>query len=266
MTSATLQKRELPFYGNPWEQWNEDELRRYDKERPADYEELRKDAVKLIREVEKKVRECQYEKNRRGVGLYAMLGLAGGGIYETKNINGIRLLPEMMAHPVVRKFFRRTKDESFVMTNSGEALPISFCRYDHKLNFFPQEVSQLLYHANHQKPRSPEEAFKTAELNHLIFRGAMGRGLGLERYGFLKIWRCLPEDRQAEDALLYTQNQLDPETKLSKDLFAWASEADEDAGIRLGRRILGGVIGINTSIYNALLLDNDFKELLREKF
>ncbi len=76
----------------------------------------------------------------------------------------------------------------------------------------------------------------------------------------------MPIDRTAEDALLYLQNEIDPTTELSQDLFAWSSEADEQAGIRIGDRIFDGNIKINSSIYNALLLDDDFKELLREKF
>ena len=271
--TATLssQQERLPRYANTWLHWDSQALFAYDREKPSDYEELRKDAADLVKKIEYSYGwedEFPHPRDRK---LYEMILHNRDRDSRGYCIHGDTLGLEDMKRPVVRKFFMRTVEESYLITNQGEELPLNFTIDTNIRSCEPELAAELRYSGNQAKPKDEHEAYEMARLNKLIHTGIVGMEPLYSPYGFLHLWKCLPLDRQPEDALLYLQTEAKPseQPRLTKHLYRWSAEADEDSGMWLGRQIIDGCLwhgGRNARIYDALMLDEDFQELMREKF
>lgn len=263
--------KQLQRWANTWLHWDSKKLFEYEKERPDDYEDLKKDAADLVKKIEW---QCGWEgefphpKDRK---IYEMVLMNKDNERRGYCIHGDTLELEDMKRPVVRKFFMRSVDEAFLITNRGEELPLNFTIDNNVQSMPPQLVAQLRYSGNQAKPVDEHEAFEMAQLNRMVYDGFAGTKTWWSPYGFLHLWKSLPSDRMAEDALLYLNKEVNPNERphLAKHLWRWAAEADEDSGLWLGKRIIRGNLssgGTNRRIYDALMLDQDFRSFMTERF
>lgn len=250
-----------PLPKDTWQMWDTKKAIAFDSDRPSGYESLIKDAKDLTRKIED---DFVYDKPRHRY-LFEMIS----GFYtpdsrrSIASISGAVLEPDDMTRPVVKEFFKWRREDAFILTNQGVEIP--YLKADCSFGFTAKPLSLLVGSFNSTRPRSPEEAFLNAQRNRAMWNATKTPAAKLKTKP-LAVWAALPE-RCAEDLLLYMNWVTDPASELASDLFSWASEADEAAGVRIGHRLLEGDLGNQpTDLYNMLLVDPDFVDLLKEKF
>ena len=252
---------------SPWLNWDNKSLVSYDMKRPEGYKEVLADARYLINKIEKRNPDW-YPRIRSRDVWESLFGVSAEHehSYHCARIEGHVLDPEDMNRALVRKFFLWPRHEVYITTNQGREVPYRIA--NNPRNLTAQENPLLLGSYNTQKPRDATEAHQNARRNRAIYESGLGPTLRCAaRTNPFAVWAMLPS-RTAEDLILFFNFWVRPDTELGQDLFAWSAHADEKAGVRLAQQLLDGDFdnGSLEDIYNALLVDNDFVDLLKERF
>lgn len=267
MTPLTISPQSSPQcrLTTPWRQWDTKQLARYDSEKPAGYEECLSDAKAMVRREEDRCEDLYNRYRGRGVWAY-VTGIGNDGpLRRVARLDSMRLEPEDFSRRLVKEFFRWKRNDLFVQTNRGREIVRNVCDSPTGQTYSP--VPLLMGTNNTRSPETPLEAHQNARRNLAIFRSQSGMGARQSRILPHEMWGSMP-NRTVEDLLLFFNYAADPRSEVANDLFLWAKHADEGAGVRLGERLVDGEFDYGTSVdfYNALLFDNDFVELLKEKF
>lgn len=255
-----------PRLSSPWLHWDLKSLAWYDYRKPNGYDECLHDARTLVKKVEERTPDLYDPCRGRDVYECVTGVLRKDTDKWVSRLQTEPLEPEDFKTRLVKEFFKWSRDDLWITTNRGRAVRRELV--NNVVGGTYPEIPLLMGSCNSRPPESPEEVGFNAKRNLAIYRSHQGwrpRIAPMERGH--DVWASLP-GRVAEDLLLFFNFWEDPKSDVARDLFLWARHADEESGVRLGKILLGEEqeAQMDRNTYNALLLDNDFVDLLVEKF